>query len=1004
MADESFDTLASIYQMMSPTDSSGTPMSNNKNSAKPTPISTVFSSIFDVPGGGLKTMGTLLKNINQLLSKATDDQKKEIESIIRLYSTFGHLAVDQDWQLLIDNPDDADDELVNLQDSQAGMADILGLEDASKKNYGIILSDEPFMSPATIGARDSELFLNSMPSYVMSRCVPYLSTEFVFDRPMTTGKNQTLNAPSILKFLLGAQDTATNNSFAEGTANDIMIKANSISSGKISDTLQQTDGKDTAKALAYDQTIAGMELFTAPQTLLNPNPLPYGSRYVPVIDPMRPLASVENLTVSVAPTFGLMSFKTATLTLKVHDRSRLHELADLIKPLIYSQTSVWLTYGWRHPVEPNNVYANFVNNKMLTREVYGISNSSYQFDHVGQATITLQLYTKGTRELRDIKITEAGQYSFGAVNKRIQKVVEDIKKYRHKLHLDKPVGVLKEIRSYQLLEAASNGSDPNIDVHEISKVLNELERSFLKQGASIDKVAADKLRDSIEELYSPVGKGKDAKFAYKEMFDRVTKQATDKLLTKIRTTADPFLMSQKKDETRQKQQNSTKTHPFTELIESYNKRTFRNKKNRKRKVPKRHIVSFGKLFSTFVGNAISNVDGVDELQLFFYPMNQKAGLAAGVNISEFPIDMHIFLDQYRDHISRRQSDKITVEEFLKLVVDAQMQDVRGIGYGLFGFLEPYDPKTRKSQIKKGQSAQFQSTLSKQEQAQGQFKLPVITTYIESAHVGNNNVQSSTNSGQDLLDSFDRDVLQLNGAHDKNYTKIMRIHVFDKTVDPYPLSSAVLRGDDGTSTPIPNVFNDTNKVPLNKANVAKIEKTLQQNGGFVDDLLEINSTFGVVVKDENANQRVKDFVSQTIPTISYGSNASMILNANITTKQDALLTSVQMMANKSGRPSVTQPNGGGTMGLPLRVIPAAISVETMGCNLIRYAQQFFFDYNTGTTLDNRTVVTGINHNIGPGKFETSMDLTWYDSYGQYESKPTLYNYLKLIDAPLTAEDE
>lgn len=1008
--------------MMSPTDIGGVPVVINKKDAESSdPIDIVFRSVFSVPGGGLRTAATINRKLLELIKKASQEQVRTLQRAIRFYSTAGHFIEDETWKALVENPDDPADDPVEVQAGVEGMKEILGLRDASKKAYSITLSDENFVSPMTIGARDAEMFLNFMPSYIMSRCVPYLSAEFVLDRPGAVGKNNTLNAPGLLKFLLGAQDLtgensrASRNNFGESTANNVMLEGNSIRSDAASAASQaKTEGKDSAKTVGYDQTIAGMEMFTAPQTLTNPVPLPLGSRYVPVLDQMRPLASIENITINVRPTFGLMSFKTAQLTLKIHDRSRLNELADLIKPLIYSRTTVWLTYGWRHPIEPNNPYANFINNRMLTREAFGIANSSYDFDQVGQATVTLQLYTKGTRELRDIRITEVGQDSFEALDRRMQRLIEDIRRYRKELRLDKPVGILKEIRAFQLLEAASNGSDPNIDVNEISKVLDELENSFLKSDTAINKEAADKLKEALEELYSPTGSGKEAKFAYKERFDQVAKQAATKLLKKVRMTADPFLMSAKKDQVRQQQQTGNGSgqvpaHPFAALIDSYNNRTVRDKSNRKKAIRERPIVSFGKLFSVFVANAISNLESIDELQLMFYPLNQRAGKAAGTNIAEFPIDMDIFLDQYRDHISRRRTDKITLEEFLKLIVDAQLQDVRGIGFGLFGFLEPYDPTTNETKIKKGKTDEFQSELAQKENELGSFKLPVVTMYVETSHVARNTSESTSNinAGQDLLASFERDALLLNGARDKNYTRVMRIHVFDKAIDPYPLSTAILKGDDGTSDPVPKQLNSRLGGDLSKKNIQNLEKTIKQNSNAnsrIGDLIEIDDIQGVIVRDRAANKKVKDFVSQTVPTIVYGSNGSMVTNANISTKQDATLTSVQMMAGNSGRPSVTQPNGGGTMGLPLRIIPASVSVETMGCPMLRYSQIFFFDYNTGTTIDNKYVVTGINHSIGPGQFKTSLEMSWYDAYGQYESKPTLYNYLKLIDAPLNAEDE
>jgi hypothetical protein len=106
----------------------------------------------------------------------------------------------------------------------------------------------------------------------------------------------------------------------------------------------------------------------------------------------------------------------------------------------------------------------------------------------------------------------------------------------------------------------------------------------------------------------------------------------------------------------------------------------------------------------------------------------------------------------------------------------------------------------------------------------------------------------------------------------------------------------------------------------------------------------------------------------------------------------------MMANKSGRPSVTQPNGGGTGGLPLRIIPASVSLNTMGCPLLDFMQLFFIDFNTGTTIDNVYGITGLIHNITPGKFESQLTMTFYDAYGRFEAPGTLLSEVAKIQVP------
>lgn len=973
MADD-FSTLRSVLQMFQPADVDGTIEPGNGDDNRAT---RVLRALLDRPGGGSSTTSTIRRELNELLTNASDEDVKSLHKSIRFYSTEGNLSSPGvDWHLAYQDIDEPRN-VAKVTDSD--FSRIVGLDpfarQRSKKKLAIVCSDEAFISPLTVASRDAEIFMNSMPSHVVSRCVPYLNADFVFDRAFQ--KTSRLNAPSLMKFLLGAQNVSSGRagSFDPGTANDTMVQGNTV----------RPDELRSEQELPTDKTIAGMELFTAPQTLTNPGSTPDGSRYVPVLDHFRPLASIESLTIEVRPTFGMMTYKTANLTLIVHDRSRLNELADLIKPLIYAHTTIWLTYGWRHPVEPGNPYAEFINGRMLVREPYGIVNSSYEFDQVGQVKLNLQLYTRGVRELKDIRVTDT-KNSFKDLEKQIQRIADDIQRYRQKLRLDKATGVLKEVRAYQIIEAGSFGEFPNLDAKTVADLVSKIDKTFLKESDRIDPEAVSGLKKALEELYSTEG-SKERKFSFNERFKDRADAAVKKLFDEVRSGPDVFLMTEQKNQLKQEQL-GVPAHPFVDLVTRYNDTVFRDRANRSDK-QYRKIVSFGKLFSTFMTNAVEAIPGIDELQLFFYSFNESAGKAAGVNIAEFPIDMSVFLDQYKEHIATRKTDRITMEEFLKLVIDSQLQDVRGPGYGFFTYFEPYDPKAQAT-LKKNQADNYETALSQQGDRNGPFKMPAIDVYVEATHVSLN---ASKNG--DLLTSFERNQSELTGERtDAAFTKVLRIHIFDRTIDPYPLAGQVLKCDDKTGLP--------KNERLNRKFQSIVERSLrnleQERLLTTGQRLTPDERFGVQIEGNEANDVIKRLVSQTIPTILYGANGSTVTNISVQSKQDPLLTSVQMLANKAGRPAVTQPNGGGTFGLPLRVIPGAVSITSLGCPLIRYAQMFFVDLADGTTLSNRYGITSITHTISPGRFETSMQGTWADAYGVHESSPTLLSYIKTLEIP------
>jgi hypothetical protein len=802
-----------------------------------------------------------------------------------------------------------------------------------------------------------------------------LNAEFVFDRPVNAGNK--LAAPSLLRFLLGAQDTAGAGAknFPKGSANSLMVDGMRISNNEQS-------------ATSTEHTVVGMELFTSPQTLVNPSLPPVGSRYAPVLDAFRPFGTIEGLTINVTPTVGTFSYKKATLTLKLHDRSRLSEIADLIKPLVYTKTTVWLTYGWRHPVEANNPYANFINDNMLVREPYGIVNSSYSFDQVGQVTVTLELFTKGVRELRDIRITGLSE-SFEDIKRQIETLADDISTYRQQLNLDKPTGLNKEIRSFQVLEAGERGEFPDLKPADVQNTISNLQKSLVSSGGKIDQEAANKLILSLQKLYATDGSKKEQKFNFKERLEQQVSATVNGLFHELQTGPDPFLMTRARDDLRIQQLGLTQqdSHPFADLADAYHK-IRQAPKSSQPKFQKR-LVSFGKIFSVFVGRGVVSIAGLDELQLYFYNFNERAGRASSRNIAEFPIDLSVFYEQFKDHISRHRSDHITLEEFMKLVIQAQLGDVRGVGYGFFSYFEPYDPKNTEPQLKKSKNSEreFEDAYAGKNNKLGPFKMPAIEIYVESTY--------ATASGKkvDLLTTFDQAARQDVNRRSDAYVKIMRIHIYDKQVNPYPMATSLLSRDDAGIDPQlirSELLSDQYK--------DAIVKGFDGLPSDIQNALKQDPTHGVIINDLVSNDKIKKFVSKTLPTILYGTNASSVISANVASKQDPLLTSVQMMANKSGRPSVTQPNGGGTGGLPLRVIPASVTLSTLGCPVLDFMQLFFVDFNTGTTIDNVYGITGLTHTINPGKFESQLTMTFYDAYGRFESPANLLQQVAKIQVP------
>ena len=76
------------------------------------------------------------------------------------------------------------------------------------------------------------------------------------------------------------------------------------------------------------------------------------------------------------------------------------------------------------------------------------------------------------------------------------------------------------------------------------------------------------------------------------------------------------------------------------------------------------------------------------------------------------------------------------------------------------------------------------------------------------------------------------------------------------------------------------------------------------------------------------------------------------------------------------------------------------MTTMGCPLADIQQNFFFDFNTDTTIDNNYIVQKVTHNISPAKFETQWELSYADGYARMVNASNIVSLLKSVKSIVT----
>lgn len=933
--------LENLFRMTNPADFAGAVNFAKDPSTPPTVAQQILDITLNTNANGVLSSAGLKSALEQFVTNGSgtsqalnDQQKEQLFKLLRFYSTAGKLNVTSEQVDKSHKSVSADGK--STQDIK-NLKEVINPLEIGEKPATIIMSDSPFINPVSRNIEKVEVFMNGIPSYVLARCVPYLDAEFQFDRRA----DPRLQTPGLLKFLLGT---------GEGDLNKGPNKAMADAHRRPSPS-----GKDS------ELTFAGMEMFTAPQTLVNPSPVANGNRYVPIIDPFKPFMTLDGVEISVVPTVGMYAYKKAKMTLKLHDRSRLSEISDLVKPEVYTRTTVWLTYGWRHPDEPNNPYATFINDNMMMREAYGIINSSFSFEPTGGVALTIELFTKSISEMQTVKVDESPSSSTSLV-RQVTQLRQDIARLRLAKGLDTGAGSSREIRPLQILDAAERGELPDMSKNEIRKNLAVLISAISKPDPNVDP---DLQRDLVKNLNEIYGPGKPGFF---ERLKSSVAAAVNEKFSAAMTGLDPFLPSNEKDS----------SNPLADLVEKFNPKPQGGAKKHTRR-----MVSLGKIFSTFVLPAMATTDAVDDIQIFFYAFNDSAGPASGTNIGEFPIEMSLFLDQWREHVTKRGSEKITIEEFLRVLVDAHVNDPRTMSYGIRTRLEPYGPDID-WRPKKGQEQRVESMEADLLSRFGVFKKPAIEMYIETlperstAFVKAVDITRSASNGA------------VGGATTDGRKRIMRIHVYDKQAHPYKTAELLLKSDDGDDK-FYIAGKDFSKRAAGLVEKARADAANKQTSDQITRKAAQDLQGNDTPIDLSTNAAIKQAVARIVPTIIYGSNATAVINATLSSQQEPLLATVQML--NAGKQNTTTPNGAGAGGIPLRVIPTMMQMTTYGCPLMNLAQLYFVDFNTGTTADNLYIVSHIVHSFAPGKFESNMNMTFADAYGRYEGAQSVFKSMQ-----------
>jgi len=763
-----------------------------------------------------------------------------------------------------------------------------------KSKFSIIQSKKNTVSPATKNIDNTLLFFNAIPTIELARSVPFINLSLKTSRP-SIGKTGKLEALSLTKFL---------------------------------------DGNDKINPIGYNSQFgdplnpysAGLEIFTSPQTLVNSN-FVNDKKGIPVIDIYRPFMSIDSLELeTVSAGQALRGYKSGKLSITLHDRSRLSEIAELVKADGYACAELSITYGWSHPDGPinANAYADVINSMKRT-EKFRVTQSAFSFSDNGEVKIVITIFALGASECS--RICVANSAKFENSQKQLQRLSRAITAYRSGQGLASNEHT-KEIRAVKVLDSGEAYGNQlqfqfsNEMQKKIETVISKLENNVKDKDTKINAANVKEITDQLDAIINPKSKTSIDQDVNQEIDAFIREKINRLKFKKDKPFIDPFIDPLNKSD-----------------AEQYK------------------LVTLARILAVFFAEPlIECTEGLDEIQFIFYNANLFAGKAADINLGSFLIEMDLFEALYTKEAKARRTPNFTLEEFVSFLCSNFIDDPRSYMYGTRNLYKNRDSKNSAPVLTKEALDKNGTTFnSKMEELMkgtgGTFTTPRIAIQMEALR------PSPLNDGSDKLKQDTR--------------TIVKFHIFDTLSSPYYSQKQLYAShiDDKLS----NIVSDE------KANGDKIEK-------------EVNNIFELAIGEkiiDTVNGKVlvngeilKKFIKKTMPTITYGTNNTIIKSAGLTTINDKGQVTHNVMAYMKN--NTLQTAGSGFGGIPMRVLPTQMDMVIIGCPLIEFGQHFFVDFGTGTTADNIYHIVGVNHTFGPGKFETKIRFVPGDSYGTYET--------------------
>ena len=911
-------------------------------------------------------------------------------------------------------------------------------EQESKRALSAFMMKHPVLVPSEKNSDLLSVFFNAIPSLELTRATPVMNVRiFSKKQVFRSDENGKLSSVSLPKFLEGAININEN---SQNSGQYSVLRAISLAN-QVTSSSPLADGTvpDTTKDFQY-YSVSGMELFQSPQTLVNPDAAKIRSNFLALpIDPFRPLATIKSFDVDVKSTgYGLISTKQSKLEIVLHDRSRMGEFADILKPDRAGTGGgfIEVEYGWAHPdglsvgnEETKNDFAELLN---LTRSIdhYTVTNSSFSFDDVGQVNIILNLISRGVSEMSELSIT-GEQNELRQQLQHIREIAEAITQltsqvYRPRQNRQGDSGDdnREEIRGHQMLGAAGDATNFLILSPELITSYRQLIAALeARAGTGNNRNnAAINLRDKIKDL---VGDDPTSNATTPRRGSTSTERGG--LLGQVRRTVNSSIkaaLELMNHDTRDGN-SATNRDAFFNVLDNSRKTQINSWARAGRQEGVRRsqqqtnndnaellnidnssipaVISLGTIIMSLVakplaGMKVNGVPKFKEVQVYFYAFNPKAGCMSKYNIAQFPIFTKYFAREYSRYRLQTagRSATVSITDFMTFLHDKIIDDTMNPAYGINRLYKA----GREGPEVNGNADTFDRELRRimigaNIGASPDFQQPMLTYDIESCPSVDSpsqtilkiHVVDRTNSTRsplrELLTLSINDTLSSVSTFpdSRNEAATIETNEQDHQGDRHNTSTAAAERASALKQNWRDCYAEIQQHALDLDLIEDVSRITINNAGEPVQRT-LTPAAAPSYRFKGGSDRLKSMIMEYTPHVIYGAMNTAIKQASLSTQANAALSTINML--RAGNADAILATGEQPGGIPMQIYPVQLSLTSLGCPFIRYSQELFVDFGTNTTADNLYYVTSIQHRLTPGEFTTTMKLTPCDAFPAYRN--------------------